>query len=69
MARPQGSQQTFVKSSISLPEPINDIWEALARKTSLNKTSVLIVALREMARKEGVPLDEGGESNADTDGA
>lgn len=54
MALPVGARQTYVKSSISLPEPIHTLWEALSKKTSLNKTAVLINALRELARKEGV---------------
>ena len=48
-------------TSLRVPPHIGQLWDALARKMGLNKTSVLIVALRELAKKEGVPEPEPAE--------
>lgn len=57
MARPEG--RTEVKpTSIRFPKPIDNLWSALARKMSLPKSAVLIIALRTLAEKEGVQVPE-----------
>jgi hypothetical protein len=48
------SETEAVQRSIVLPKPIDVLWSDLAQKMSLNKTSVMIVALRSLAKSEGL---------------
>lgn len=55
-------------TSLRVPPHIGRLWEALAKKMGLNKTAVLIVALRDLAKKEGMPEPEPEEGEADNAG-
>lgn len=44
---------------------IGRLLEDVAKKTSMNKTSVLVMALRDLARKEGVTEREDEENKDD----
>jgi len=41
---------------------IGKLWDDLAKKMHMNKTSVLVTALRDLAKKEGVPETEEEET-------
>jgi hypothetical protein len=41
-----------------LPEPIERLWTATAKKKSLSKTAVFIIALQEYAERNGVTVPE-----------
>jgi hypothetical protein len=57
MARPQGRQEVK-PTSIRFPKPIDDLWAATAKKMNLPKSAVLIIALRNLAKLEGIPEPE-----------
>lgn len=67
MARPKGKTQT-VYAAFRIPAEVGQLWEDTAKALSLNKTATLVLALRRLARAEGVkerPLDiqEGKEED------
>jgi hypothetical protein len=53
MARPRGSQE-MAGTSIRLPVGVDRLWEALAARMAMPKTSVLVFALRQLAKAEGI---------------
>jgi hypothetical protein len=63
MARPEG--KTDVKpTSIRFPVAIDHLWVATAKKMNLPKSAVLIIALRNLAKAEGVPETDSVEKEA-----
>jgi hypothetical protein len=64
MARPEG--RTEVKpTSLRFPVAIDRLWTATAKKMHLPKTSVLILALTQLAEREGVSVEEGTEDHGE----
>ena len=43
-------------TSLRLSAPVSQLWNDIASKMNLSKTAVLTIALRDLARKEGVAL-------------
>jgi antitoxin component of RelBE/YafQ-DinJ toxin-antitoxin module len=43
-------------TSVRLAENNMRLWDELSRQLGITKTAVLAMALRELAKKEGVPL-------------
>jgi hypothetical protein len=55
-------------TSLRVPLAIGQLWDGLAEKMQLNKTAVLVIALRQLAKAEGVAerppeLKESDEDN------
>ena len=59
------ARKPVATTSLRVPPTIGRLWDDLAKKTSMNKTSVLVMALRDLARKEGVTEREDEENKDD----
>ena len=54
-------------TSLRIPLTINQLWEDLSQKMSINKTATLVTAIRTLAKIEGVeerPITEEKEATA-----
>lgn len=54
-------------TSLRIPLTINQLWEDLSQKMSINKTATLVTAIRTLAKIEGVeerPITEEKEASA-----
>ena len=56
------SRRPVATTSLRVPPTIGNLWDDLAKKMNLNKTAVLVVALRDLAKKENVPERESEEA-------
>ena len=53
MARPKGKTEA-VSIGLRMPLTVNQLWTDLARHMGINKSATMVLALRELAKKEGV---------------
>ncbi|HLK57194.1 MAG TPA: hypothetical protein VKU00_11545 [Chthonomonadaceae bacterium] len=44
--------------SMKIPRQVNRLWEATAKRMGLDKTATFTIALRQLAQREGVPLED-----------
>lgn len=53
-----------VPTTLKLPRHVDALWAEVARNMGVNKTAAFTVAIRELAKKEGITIpgvdDEGG---------
>ena len=56
-------------TSLRLPEEVNLLWSDIAESMNLSKTAVFVLALRELAKKEGIRIPDGQKGRAKQDGA
>ncbi len=45
-------------TTLKLPRHIDAMWNEVARQMGMNKTAVFTLAIRELAKKEGVKIPE-----------
>ena len=55
------SNEELVQTTVRLPGSIENLWERTARRVSQNKTATLIMAIRLLAKSEGVPMPDDAE--------
>ncbi len=62
------ARKPVATTSLRVPPAIGQLWDDLAEKMQLNKTAVLVTALRQLAKAEGVaerPLEPKESSEDD----
>ena len=47
-----------VPTTLKLPRHVDALWAEVARQLGMNKTAVFTLAIRELAKKENVPMQE-----------
>lgn len=47
-----------VPTTLKVPRHVDALWADVARQMGMNKTAVFTLAIRELAKKEGVPMQE-----------
>lgn|GEM_PF-5822551 len=57
------SRSPHVAMSLRLKPSTGKLLDQLSEKMGLNKTSVITVSLRELAKREGIEVKEGNEDN------
>lgn len=62
MGRPPG-RQPVKPTSVRFPVSVDRLWTATARKMNMPKASVLVLALRELAKREGVQMADDQEDS------
>ena len=58
------TEPTDVKTSLRMRPEMYDLWDRVARHMGLKKAQVFTVALRELARREGVAIPATEETAA-----
>ena len=53
-------------TALKLPRHVDALWSAVARQMGMNKTAVFTLAIRELAKKENVPIP-GPEAEGDVE--
>jgi hypothetical protein len=63
MAQPK-PEEPPVRTSVAIPAPIDRLWTTIAQERHINKTTVLILAIQEYAKREGIECREPEEAAA-----
>ena len=61
MARPKGKTPTTY-AAFRIPADVGQLWEDTAKSLGLTKTATLVMALKKLAKAEGIeerPIEEG----------
>lgn len=61
MAQPK-PEEPPVRTSIAVPAPIDRLWNAIAQERHINKTTVVVLAIQEYAKREGIEYREPEEA-------
>jgi hypothetical protein len=48
-------------TTIKLPRHVDALWAEVARQLGMNKTAAFTLAIRELAKKENIPIQEAEE--------
>lgn len=48
-------------TTLKLPRHVDALWSEVARQLGMNKTAVFTLAIRELAKKENIPIHEAEE--------
>lgn len=47
-----------VPTTLKLPRHVDALWAEVARQMGMNKTAAFTLAIRELAKKENIPIHE-----------
>jgi hypothetical protein len=53
-----------VPTTLKLPRHVDALWSEVSRHMGMNKTAVFALAIRELAKKENVPILTGDEEES-----
>lgn len=51
-----------IPTTLKLPRHVDALWSEVARQMGMNKTAVVTLAIRELAKKEGIPIPMEGDA-------